>query len=107
MVYSKCYLLFPHEVKQTSKKTLAEGSPDLEEGQGTSRDNCDRENRGSFRLKGILGGFDTHRLPVIELALVGNFLQTAHRDIQMESTSPSDSGEVDNGPHCQNPEVSL
>uniref|UniRef100_A0AAZ3SM69 GDP-D-mannose dehydratase n=1 Tax=Oncorhynchus tshawytscha TaxID=74940 RepID=A0AAZ3SM69_ONCTS len=47
------------------------------------------------------------RLLAIALALVSNFLQTARRDIKMSSTSSSDSGDVDKGPQCQNPEVSL
>lgn len=56
-VYSKCYLLFPHEVKQTSKKTLAEGSPDLKDvGQGTSRETTVTERKGEASgLKGYLG----------------------------------------------------
>jgi hypothetical protein len=33
------------------------------------------------------------------------FLHTGHRDIELVSKSSSDSGEVDKGPHCQNPEV--
>jgi hypothetical protein len=30
-----------------------------------------------------------------------------HSDVKMVSTSSSDSGEADNAPHCQNPELSL
>ena len=36
-----------------------------------------------------------------------NFLQTECRDITKVSTGSSDSGEVDKGPHCHNPGLSL
>lgn len=45
---------------------------------------------------------DTHRVPVIVLASVKQYLQTARRDIKMVATSSCDSREAD----CQNPHAS-
>ena len=57
---------------------------------------------------------DSHRFPIIVLTQVSislrataNFLHTEHREVQMVSTSSSDSGEVDKGPHLPKYEVSL